>query len=257
MNTLRTVFAFVVLVIAIAFVSASWVLTRETSDWKKRHDDLKVKLETEIAGLNKNISDLTSQLSAMTDERNKWMEAGKKLETTIGEKDLKIEGLNTQVQTLEAFKKNIEDEMRAIREQLATQTTNNTALAKERDELRDAKDAAEKAQRDAEDKQRMLENDVDNLRAKLKLVTAQMKSASDLNARYAAVYGDDGLRLAQAAPAPVPVIIGTVTNVDNPMRLVSISVGKDDGVSTGMQFEVVRTVANQYVGRVRDRKSVV
>lgn len=251
MNTLRTVFAFVVLVCAIAFASAAYVISKETNNWRKMHADLKAQTDKTIADLNTNIAKLTEEKKTAEAEREKWKSAVDDRIKTIGERDAEIQKLNGTITDLTTTTKRQSDDIAEIKNQLKIQTDRNIELKKEADDARDARIAAEKAQRDAEDKQRALEDDVKNLREQLKLTKSQMKSAEELNARYSAVYGENGLRLAQAAPAPVPTINGRVLNADNPMRLVAISVGKDDGVIPGMLFEVVRPTANQYVGRVR------
>ncbi len=251
MNTLRTVFAFVVLVCAIAFASAAYVVTQQTKKWRTDYFALEAKTNDEIKNLKKEVTDRTDERDKAVGDVKAFKAKVEDISVQIGAREATIATLTNQVKDLEGFKKTLEDRMAEVSKQLETQTNNNTELSKKCEEMRLAKEAAEKAQRDAEDKQRGLEDDVAKLRDQLKITTSKLDSAKQLNDRYAAVFGDDGMRLAQAAPSPAPVIDGKVKNVDNPMRLVAISVGKDDGVRPGMLFEVVRPSLQQYVGRVR------
>ncbi len=73
----------------------------------------------------------------------------------------------------------------------------------------------------------------------------------DLNKRYKSVFGDKGVHLTEKADAPIAKINGKVSSADNFVGIVKITVGKGDGVTKGMLFEVIRPGAGAYVGRIR------
>lgn len=251
MNTLRTVFAFVVLVCAIAFASAAYVLVTQTENWRDQHAKLLATTTETINKLKADNKTLTDERDAAIAKRDDWQKDVDRLNTELGNRDTAIAKLTNEKKDWEAYRKSTEDELRAINKKLTDESARNDELAKKVEEHRLAREAAVKAQLLAEDMQRNLEDDVKKLREELKIAGTQLESSKKLNDRYATVFGEDGLRLAQAAPAPTPLISGQVKSVDNPMRLVAISIGKDDGVRVGMTFEVVRTAGNVYVGRVR------
>ena len=251
MNTLRTVFAFVVLVCAIAFASAAYVLVTQTEDWHDKHKKLEQTTTEQINALKDAVAKAEKEREAAVTQQGVWEKDVIRLTADLANRDIEIIKLANEKKLLDDWKQMAANELREIRGKLTEQLKDNNDLRAEVKTHLAARDAAEKAQRDAEDKQRILELDVKNLRDQLKITGVELTDSKKLNERYAAVFGEDGLRLAQAAPAPTPLISGQVKSVDNPMRLVAISVGKDDGVRVGMTFEVVRTAAKQYVGRVR------
>ncbi len=254
MNTLRTVFAFVVLVCAIAFAAAAYVLVKNTEDFKGKWTEEQKAHKTDVEKYTKEKNDLQIALDAAKAESKKYQGEYDKVVLDLGSKQAELLAAKKDLDAAQADVKRLGDAVAEIKKLQETQNAAIATLTKEKEALSAAKDAAEGAQRTAEDKLKTANDDIVNLQKALKLTTSQLDDSKGLNERYAKVYGEDGKRLAEAAPALPPVINGVIKSADNPQRLVSISVGKDDGVKAGMTFEVVRTATSEYIGRVQVRE---
>jgi regulator of replication initiation timing len=237
------------LICAVAFAMTAYVLQQQATDWKAKCEDLDRSTKDQIAKLGKDIEKLNKDVKAAQDERDNFQKTADDYKTKVGERDAEITKYVDDLKTAKVTNSRLQDDISEIKNQLKVQTVNNQTLATEKEAARKAKEAAEKAQRDAEDKQRLLEDDLKQLRIQLQLTKSDLKSSSDLVLRYQELYGADGIRLTSLAETPLPKIQGQVVNADNGSGIVMISVGKDDGVSDGMTFEVLRGA--QFVGRLR------
>ncbi|HUW57548.1 MAG TPA: hypothetical protein VMZ92_12995 [Planctomycetota bacterium] len=250
MSTLGKIFAFVVLVCAVAFASAAYVLTQEAKNWKALHDKLKAEKEAEIAQLNQQIVTLQGDLAKAKADAERWRTEVDNHKVTIGLRDTEIARLNGELKELQNSEKRLKDDVAEIKNQLNVLRDENKRLADEKEAARVAKETAEKAQRKAEDERARCEDDLRNLRKQLELTKGDLRSALDLNNRYEDVFGEKGKNLtADPRLTPLPKINGMVKRADNNAGIIMISVGQGDGVDSGMSFEVTR--GGGYVGRIR------
>lgn len=251
MSTLGKIIGFIVLVCSVAVLMATWVLKEQATNWKADYYKLETQKNDEIDVLKKEVGQLTANLEKAEEDRDKWQRQVDDKITTIGKLDIEIGTLNSQIRMLESWKKRLEDNVAGIRNQLELQRKANETLSAKKEAARIAKETAEKDMRDAQDELTACQEDLTDLRNQLQIRTGNLKSAVDLNERYGIVYGVEGVRQTAMTETPPPKINGQVVRADNNAGIVMISVGKDDGVTDGMRFEVVRTAARAYVGRVR------
>ncbi len=247
------------LVCAVAFTSAAYVLKTEANNWKGGFEKMMADWEIPqaelragdktIVQLNKEVEKLTQDLVKAKEDRDKWQRAVDDKIITIGLRDTEIAKLQGQIAKLQTSEERLRDDVGAIKTQLTEQLKTNTRLDVENKAAQLAKDAAEKAQRKAEDELAHCQDDLRNLRDQLKLTKGDLKTSVDLLNRYGDTFGEEGKRLAGAAKTPQVPINGLVRRADNKAGIILISVGKGDDVATGMTFEVVR--GTRYVGRIR------
>ena len=248
------------LVCAVAFASAAYVLTQEAKNWKGDYhevmDNWKIPQkelkpgDKTIDQLKADIATLQGDLAKAKEDRDKWQRTVDDKIGIIGLRDAEIVRLNGELKELQTSEKRLKDDVADIKNQLKIQREDNKRLADDKEAARVAKVAAEKAQRKAEDERARCEDDIRNLRKQLELTKGDLRSALDLNKRYEGVFGETGKNLtADPRMTPLPKIKGMVKRADNNAGIIMISVGQGDGVGSGMTFEVTR--GGGYVGRVR------
>jgi peptidoglycan hydrolase CwlO-like protein len=248
-STLAKIVAFIMLICAVAFAMTAYVLQQQATNWKTDYESLVQKTNDQISKLNKEIEKLNKDVKAAQDERDNFQKMADDYKTKVGERDAEIAKIGGDLKTANDTNNRLQVDITAIKSRLDTQATDIKTLQGEKDSAVDARNKALQAQHDAEDKQRLLEDDLANLKNQLKLTKGDLKSSSELVTRYQELYGADGIRLTSMTETPPPKIQGQVVNADNGSGIVMISVGKDDGVSDGMTFEVSRGA--QFVGRLR------
>jgi len=239
------------LICAVAFAMTAYVLKQEATNWKDKHDALEKNKNAEIKKLTDENAALKNDLATTTQDRDNQQKEVVARDLKIGERDTEVARLNGELKLAQASVKRLEDDISSIKNDLKNQANDIKRLQGEKDAAVKARDTALEDQRSAEDKQRALEADLADLRKQLQLTKGDLKSALDLNNRYAQLFGEEGIRLTAMTETPPPKINGQVVNADNRSGIVMISVGKDDGVTVGMSFEVSRPQASQFVGRIR------
>ncbi|MFQ3651414.1 MAG: hypothetical protein SNJ75_13875, partial [Gemmataceae bacterium] len=169
------------------------------------------------------------------------------LKKDLRDRDTRMAQLELKVKTLEGTTSiSVEDVNRRaadqakLVEQIKTERTRNDQLVKEKNDLLDAKTAAE-IDRDAyKDRATSLAAEV--ARLEKDLVTARALASG---------MGASGRLPGTLAKSPPPSNVeGLVKKVDN--NLITISIGSDDGIQRGHELSVFRLGTNpKYIGMVR------
>jgi len=242
-STLGKIFSFIVLVCAVAFVSAAYVYTEEAKNWKgdfeKMMADWKIPQpelrpgDKTIEQLNNEVAKLTQDLAKANEQREMHQKKADDALVTIGLRDTEIQKLRGEITELQTSEKRLKDDVASIKTELKNLRDENQRLATEKEQARKDKIAAE----------------LNNYRNQVLGLKRDLKTSMNLNKRYDDVFGEEGKRLAEATKGPQPKINGLVKQADNKAGIILISVGKGDGVGTGMTFEVVR--GTRYVGEIR------
>ena len=142
MSTLGKIFAFIVLVCAVAFTSAAYVLKTEAKNWRGDFEKLKADWEIPqaelragdktIVQLNKEVEKLTQDLVKAKEDRDKWQRAVDDKIITIGLRDTEIAKLQGVITKLQTSEERLKDDVAAIKTQLTEQRKTNNRLATEK-----------------------------------------------------------------------------------------------------------------------------
>jgi septal ring factor EnvC (AmiA/AmiB activator) len=176
--------------------------------------------------------------------------------TEIGQLNGRIEGLQADVKRAETSKTQLEVANKELRDSIDKQTKLNESLNKDVAQLNNVRRQLEKTSRDQMGEIAQLKTDTQEKTAKIndldKKIAGLEKVKTDLNdalksaeakiARYVAL----GVALPEA---DVPVMDARVLKVDNELKVVVLSAGKDDGVRVAHDFVVYR--GDTFVGVVR------
>ena len=249
MSTLAKIIAFIMLICAVAFAMTAYVLQQQATNWMADFKKLEADSKADILKLKDSIKKLEDDLAKANVARDDAQKLADGYNAELAKRDTANQAQVSDIKRLTADNGHLQDDVTAINNTLKTQANDIKRLQTEKDDAVAAKNKALEAQRKAEDQQRLLEDDIAKYRDQLKLSKADLKSASDVIGRYHELYGEDGIRLTSMTETPPAKIQGQVVNADNASGIVLISVGKDDGVSEGMTFEVSRGA--QFVGRLR------
>jgi hypothetical protein len=248
-DTIGKVFAFIVLVCAVAFVSAAYVLTQETRNYKKDAEewkDKKVKVEKDLGD---KITELTGQVKQAQDAQAGAEAKQKDLTERVGEREATINAKKLENDELTKANTDLRANLDKGLATIDSLTKDKNALQTEKDEAVTAKTAADEAQRTAEKDLKACQDDLKKTQGILAAKMSELEQAVKELGLVAEVFGADWRdRVAGVKELP-PVIKGTVRKADNNSGIVMLSVGKDDGVKKGMTFEVVRP-PQKYIGRI-------
>jgi predicted nucleic acid-binding Zn-ribbon protein len=254
-TTLGKVFNFLVLLGAVVIVAGLYVWAGEATNWKEQ-------CETQVKKLEGELSACRTAKKKAEDERDKALEDAKTWRTladdTIKEKgkaDIENAALQQRIKDQDANLKQLQDSLRTLTGQLNSLQADLKTVTTQKDKLRDDLIKAEERVRKAEDELAGAREELQNARDMLKDTKGQLTSAAQLNERYEQIIGPESRRLIAQTKTVVQKIDGRVRRADNRSGLVLISVGVADGVTEGMAFEVIRSHANQYVGRIHVTKA--
>jgi septal ring factor EnvC (AmiA/AmiB activator) len=251
-STLGKIFAFIVLVCAVAFASAAYVLVSETSDFKGKYLTEKADKEKQVASLQADIQKLGADKKQAEEERDKARNEALEQAKTVGVRDAQIASLKEELKKQDGINTALQTDVNKIKDDLNKQLEDNKNLRTQAEAARVAKEDAEAKMRKAQEDLAACQDDLTNTRKRLADTEGTVAKQKELLDRYNKVYGQTGLSEVQKPEVtPVPLIKGEVLKVDNKAGIVLISVGKGDGVASGMTFEVVRSEPKGYVGRIR------
>jgi len=242
-----------VLVSAVAFFMAAYVLSQEMKNWQSKHEELQAKYDKDVADLNKKLKDAQDNAKDADDKRQTAEGKRDEYERLTKEQATSIKTLQDDLAALKKAKDALDISFDKISGELKVLNDKNTTLTTDNDTLQKEKDAALKAQKKAEDDLAKEQDDNRRLRNMLKLRTAERDALREETVAWVSVYGNDGIRLTRAVmkkPVP-PMINGRVNNANNASGIVEVTVGKDDGLNEGQTLKVVRPEAGVFVGCVR------
>ena len=248
MDTIGKIFAFIVLVCAVAFVSAAYVLTEQTKNWKAEKEKVEKELGDKITGLEADKTRLQGEVEQAQNKQRLSDEEAKNMKARADERETKIKTKDLQIAELNKTDAELRATLLKNQETIDTLTNDKNALQTAKDTAVTERTAAVAAQRKAENELAACQDTLGKTQKILTAKTTELNDAKLKLDRYAVEYGDAGKRKVVTANVQ-PLIKGAVMKADNDSGLVMVSVGKDDGVKKGMTFEVVRP-PSKYVGRI-------
>ena len=258
MSALAKVFVVFVFLLSILFfgTSATLYLTRE--DWATNYDKYKSAIEVKVdeldkrnEGLKGEVNDLQDALSLVS--RDELAKAGqiKGLLIELKGKDAQIVNISTE-RNESILAKTATDNVNAS---LVSQTETLTTQLSEAHDKRDSAIGSEKV---ANAEKFRMKRDLDATTQELHEARVQFSSLSEkfnsLELAYGAVekkLGKDGIE-AILSGLVSPPIDALVEEVDGSLKLVVLSVGRQDEVKEGVEFTIYRE--DKFVGKVRVSK---
>tara|TARA_B100000809_G_scaffold263249_1_gene316041 strand:- start:1669 stop:2535 length:867 start_codon:yes stop_codon:yes gene_type:complete len=258
MSALAKVFVVFVFLLSILFfgTSATLYLTRE--DWATNYDKYKSAIEVKVDELDKRngflkgeVNDLQDALSLVS--RDELAKAGqiKGLLIELKGKDAQIVNISTE-RNESILAKTATDNVNAS---LVSQTETLTTQLSEAHDKRDSAIGSEKV---ANAEKFRMKRDLDATTQELHEARVQFSSLSEkfnsLELAYGAVekkLGKDGIE-AILSGLVSPPIDALVEEVDGSLKLVVLSVGRQDEVKEGVEFTIYRE--DKFVGKVRVSK---
>tara|TARA_B100001750_G_scaffold245415_1_gene264994 strand:+ start:1313 stop:2179 length:867 start_codon:yes stop_codon:yes gene_type:complete len=258
MSALAKVFVVFVFLLSILFfgTSATLYLTRE--DWAANYDTYKKSVETQLDVLEKRTSDLKSERDDLQDalrlvSEDELAKAGtiKVLRNEIKGKDAQIANISAERNEAINAKTAVDNVNASLRSQTETLTT-------QLNEAHDKRDSAIGAEKVANAEKFRMKRDLDATTQELHEARVEFSSLSEkfdsLELAYGAVekkLGKDGIE-AILSGLVSPPIDALVEEVDSNLKLVVLSVGRQDEVKEGVEFTIYRE--DKFVGKVRVNK---
>ena len=249
MSALAKVFVVVNFVMAVFFFGASATLFLTRVDWRNSYETYKRESDSELKRLGENQEQLRASNDALTSEVARWKSD---LDNTSAENQRLTENLanlNTelkirqdqvaQAQVLQTDQTNL----------LKTEVERNTSLTGQLSQASTSREQALAAMVQADEERNSMKLDLDKAQVELHAMRVSMSeinsSFEELQLRYN--YIRERCKGADITVVPPP-IDARVVDVDTKMKLVVLSVGRDQKVEKGFRFTVYRD--DSFVGKV-------
>ena len=258
MSALAKVFVVFVFLLSILFfgTSATLYLTRE--DWAKNYDTYKAAVEVKVSELEKNNSDLKGERNDLQDALRLVSEDELDKAGTIQVLRNEIKGKDAQIANISAERNESINAKTATDNLNASLTDQNKTLTTQLSEAHDKRDSAIGSEKVANAEKFRMKRDLDATTQELHEARVEFNSLSEkfdsLELAYGAVekkLGKDGVE-AILSGLVSPPIDALVEEVDSNLRLVVLSVGRQDEVKEGVEFTIYRE--DKFVGKVRVNK---
>ena len=258
MSALAKVFVVFVFLLSILFfgTSATLYLTRE--DWAKNYDTYKAAVEVKVSELEKNNSDLKGERNDLQDALRLVSEDELDKAGTIQVLRNEIKGKDAQIANISAERNESINAKTASDNLNASLTDQNKTLTTQLSEAHDKRDSAIGSEKVANAEKFRMKRDLDATTQELHEARVEFNSLSEkfdsLELAYGAVekkLGKDGVE-AILSGLVSPPIDALVEEVDSNLRLVVLSVGRQDEVKEGVEFTIYRE--DKFVGKVRVNK---
>ena len=258
MSALAKVFVVFVFLLSVTFfgTSATLYLTRE--DWSQRYEDYKEHSEKEVDKLESRMKELKTAFDIEQSARKAVERNESNLQNLYDKANGDVEQLTTKVVTAEGQRDEARTQQQTS-EKLATSLTGE--LSKVKEQLQTAHDKLSEAvdlQKVANAERFRMKTVLDETQRELRDSRVALQSTTDkyesLELVYAAIekkLGKDGID-AILSGLVAPPIDALVEEVDADLKLVVLSVGKQDEVKEGFEFTVYRE--DKFVGKVRVHK---
>jgi cell shape-determining protein MreC len=246
---------FLLINFGLAFGFLFWASTAVSTNaqWKKQFDDeavahaaTRTELENQLSEMQVQLNNEKSAKEARTVERDQFQaeasrnredldsekRANEQLRADVAKISETLDGYNTTIQNLEAAKD--------------AAVADSRDKERERDEALDTAQAAQGAQRDAEDGLRQAQAAIAALETEL---TSSNKEVAKLDSQVQTLVARFNVSLAEIEAQPD--IEGRVLQVDTSIQpgLVALNVGSNSGVKRGMTFEIFS--GRDYKGQVK------
>ena len=255
MSPVAKTFVVINLILSVAFVAFAGNLLHHSENYKKKfeaevkaHNQTKKELQARIDKLEAKNKELQKDYDTKHNEcallENKVKSLTQELKDAKDVNNRNVENISQISATLDNFRKDIDE----ARKEIANLRQKETEAVKARDQAENEKLAME-------DQVAELKNEISKLNEKIKIhedTIAKLEEEKDhLNNLLSLAY-DQGFRVTQPMK-PVDAVVMKVDQLpvfgNKKVELVTLSVGKDDGVKKGYTFDIYN--AGAYKGRVR------
>jgi hypothetical protein len=256
MSSIGKVFVILNALLAAAFLGYAVHSLGKAKEWTDAKQKQVAELQVAKEQAEKQVSDLTAKLGTETSAKEAARAEANQNKETADRNARDLDAKKAEADKLTAELSKISESLNGFN------TTNKDLIAAkdkaaadlmEAEKVRDTsthdKDAADKARRDAEDALRQAQAKISDLEAQM---TAANKTVADLNTKLSTVVAVTGVDLSKIAAQPQ--VDGAVLGVNMEIKpgLVTLNVGSDAQVSSGMTFEIYR--GGTYKGQVRVQK---
>jgi predicted RNase H-like nuclease (RuvC/YqgF family) len=250
MTFVGKILVIVILAFALFFLALSTVVFNASTNWRNAHDAVAAK-RTEIQQqLTTAQNDLAAQKTALEKEIADR-------DARIASLDAQSTSLSNQIDTLQADITSLRTQVEEAQRTTQTQVQLAQATTAEAQQLREQFQAAQKVANDYAARQTELDERIFLLERQLDTATQNNEDLRNALADYQNYLESRGLpadpeqvRLAAQGTLVSPDIEGRVLRVAN--DYLEISLGSDDGVTTGQEYFVFRTGDSpQYIGKIR------
>ena len=258
MSALAKVFVVFVFLLSILFfgTSATLYLTRE--DWAANYDKYKAAVEVKVGELEQRNSDLKGERDDLQDALRLVSEDELAKAGTIKTLRIELASKDAQIANISAERNESINAKTATDNLNASLTDQNKTLTTQLSEAHDKRDSAIGAEKVANAEKFRMKRDLDATTQELHEARVEFNSLSEkfdsLELAYGAVekkLGKDGVE-AILSGLVSPPIDALVEEVDSNLRLVVLSVGRQDEVKEGVEFTIYRE--DKFVGKVRVNK---
>jgi myosin heavy subunit len=254
MNTFGKIFAIINLILAITFLTFSFILWSKQTDWaaqyaKERNraekfqqqmSDLEERFDNYQASAGTSLTEMRTRVHQQEARIRECQDANTRLTNTNESLRGSFERITSEVQSLNAL--------------LDRAETDRDRLRKEIESMRQERQRAVAEATESERSAIELSADLKEAEAQLTELSKQNRRLMDqlMQARAAiSNLGERGIAVEEVLSDTTPVtpITGQVVEVDSGTNIAVLNVGEGDGVRIGMPFLVSR--GDEYVGRVR------
>jgi len=258
MSALAKVFVVFVFLLSILFfgTSATLYLTRE--DWAANYDKYKAAVEVKVGELEQRNSDLKGERDDLQGALRLVSEDELAKAGTIKTLRIELASKDAQIANISAERNESINAKTATDNLNASLTDQNKTLTTQLSEAHDKRDSAIGAEKVANAEKFRMKRDLDATTQELHEARVEFNSLSEkfdsLELAYGAVekkLGKDGVE-AILSGLVSPPIDALVEEVDSNLRLVVLSVGRQDEVKEGVEFTIYRE--DKFVGKVRVNK---
>ena len=258
MSALAKVFVVFVFLLSILFfgTSATLYLTRE--DWATNYDTYKAAVEVKVSELESRNNDLKGERDDLQDALRLVSEDELAKAGTIKSLNIELASKDAQIAKIEAERSESINAKTATDNVNASLVSQNNTLTTQLSEAHDKRDSAIGAGKVANAEKFRMKRDLDATTQELHEARVEFSSLSEkfdsLELAYGAVekkLGKDGVE-AILSGLVSPPIDALVEEVDSNLKLVVLSVGRQDEVKEGVEFTIYRE--DKFVGKVRVNK---
>ncbi|MEW4569811.1 hypothetical protein AB1L88_18255 [Tautonia sp. JC769] len=250
MTFVGKILVIVILAFALFFLALSTVVFTASTNWRTAHQAVTEKrnqLQQELTAAQNDLAAQKTALQKEIDDRD----------ARIATLDAQSTSLSNQIDTLQTDITSLRTQVEEAQRTTQTQVQLAQATTAEAQQLREQFQAAQKVANDYAARQTELDERIFLLERQLNTATQNNEDLRNALADYQNYLESRGLpadpeqvRLAAQGTQVSPDIEGRVLRVAN--DYLEISLGSDDGVTTGQEYFVFRTGDSpQYIGKVR------
>ncbi len=258
MSALAKVFVVFVFLLSILFFGTSSTLYLTREDWATNYDTYKAAVEVKVSELESRNDDLKGERDDLQDALRLVSEDELAKAGTIKTLRIELASKDAQIANISAERSESINAKTATDNVNASLVSQNNTLTTQLSEAHDKRDSAIGAEKVANAEKFRMKRDLDATTQELHEARVEFSSLSEkfdsLELAYGAVekkLGKDGIE-AILSGLVSPPIDALVEEVDSNLKLVVLSVGRQDEVKEGVEFTIYRE--DKFVGKVRVNK---